>query len=90
MAGRRLENRALRKAAQATATANVQHRLRGGDHFDIVRRSGYPVQVVGERMWVPGWPLRDCVMTDGPVEVAMAVVSASLDRQQAALEKARG
>lgn len=86
----RLARRAARKLEAASATARYQTIRRGDTEFTIVRRSGYPVQVAGERMHVPGWPLRDSVVTDGPVEIAMAVVSAALDRQQAALAKARG
>lgn len=87
-----MENRLARRAARAASTAHARQESRviGSDEFTIVRRSGYPTQVVGERMYVPGWPLRDCVMTDGPVEVAMRVVAVALDRQQAELEKARG
>lgn len=86
----RAARRAVRKAESASATKQVQTVIQGATEFTIVRRGGYPVQVVGERMYVPGWPLRSCVMTDGPVRIAMGVVSAALDRQQAQLEKARG
>ena len=80
----------MRKAAEAAALANVHTVIQGETEFTIVRRSGYPVQVVGERMWRPNWPLRDCAMTDGPVRIAMGVVSAALDRQQAVLERRGG